>query len=113
MTRLNKPKMSFFAFLIVLTTGAWAELYVNVTPPQLLLSGTLAGRDAAFNAAMQPFANQVETDILADTEVKAYTDLPTLGSGFANAGSATAQEGFLRGRTISRYFRFPSEPRPR
>jgi hypothetical protein len=100
MMRLNKPKLYVFLFLIVaITTGAWGQVTafdLEIIVPDLTFTGALAGyNEDALSASV---FSQLESDFLAiESEIGQYTELPNLASGFANAGAATAQEGFLRG----------------
>ncbi len=95
MTRLNQPKLYAFLFLIVvISTGAWGQVAV-VTPPTI--SGPITS-DPSFNDAIfSSLAQDLEDEInLFSSEITEYTNIPNVASGFANAGAATAQEGFLR-----------------
>ncbi len=99
MMRLNKPKLYVFLFLIVaITTGAWGQLVVEVTEP--IISGSITSMSGFDDSIFATLADNLEAQILDPAianEITQYTNLPTLASGFANAGAATAQEGFLRG----------------
>jgi hypothetical protein len=90
-------KLGCAVVFISLVTGAWA-IEVSITPPQIDFTGTLATAfDAtALNTQLTTRAAEIEADLDSNQELQKYGNLPKLGEGFANAGSATAQSGILR-----------------